>query len=39
VPASVGNRGRQLRELGWFATNVVRKVSIIVARRDAPWPY
>jgi Methyltransferase domain len=39
VPASVGNRGRQLGELGWFAGNVARKVSIMATRSAAPWPY
>jgi predicted O-methyltransferase YrrM len=39
APSSWGNRGRQLREMGWFAGNVAKKVSIVVTRRDAPWPY
>ena len=39
VPPTLANRGRQLRELPWFAANVARKVSIVVRRSDQPWPY
>jgi predicted O-methyltransferase YrrM len=38
-PATWANRGRQLRELPWFAANVARKLSIVVRRSDDPWPY
>jgi hypothetical protein len=38
-PGSLANRGRQLRELPWFAANVARKVSIAARRSDDPWPY
>lgn len=39
APASLANRGRQLRELPWFVANVARKLSIVARRSDDPWPY
>lgn len=35
----VGSTLRQLRELGWFAGNVVKKVLIALRLRGGPWPY
>jgi predicted O-methyltransferase YrrM len=35
----VGNLLRQLRELGWFARNLVVKVLIVARVRRGPWPY
>jgi hypothetical protein len=34
-----GNALRQLRELGWFARNLVLKGLIAVGLRRGPWPY
>jgi SAM-dependent methyltransferase len=39
VPASRGNRWKQLTELPWFAKNVATKAKIVVTRSKAPWPY
>jgi predicted O-methyltransferase YrrM len=33
------NAARQLRELGWFARNVVVKGLIVARLRRGPWPY
>ncbi len=35
----VGNAARQLRELPWFARNVVVKALIVARLRRGPWPY
>jgi predicted O-methyltransferase YrrM len=35
----VGNAARQLRELPWFARNVVVKALILARLRHGPWPY
>jgi predicted O-methyltransferase YrrM len=35
----VGNAARQLRELPWFARNVVVKALILARLRRGPWPY
>ncbi len=37
--ARVANAARQLGELPWFLTNVVRKVLIVLRLRRGPWPY
>jgi hypothetical protein len=34
-----GNAARQLRELPWFARNVVLKALIAARLRRGPWPY
>ena len=34
-----GNAARQLRELPWFARNVVVKALIVARLRRGPWPY
>jgi predicted O-methyltransferase YrrM len=34
-----GNAARQLRELGWFARNLVVKALIVARVRRGPWPY
>jgi predicted O-methyltransferase YrrM len=34
-----GNAARQLRELPWFAHNVVVKALIVARLRRGPWPY
>jgi predicted O-methyltransferase YrrM len=34
-----GNAARQLRELGWFARNLVVKALIVARLRRGPWPY
>ena len=34
-----GNALRQLRELPWFARNVVVKALILARVRRGPWPY
>jgi predicted O-methyltransferase YrrM len=34
-----GNAARQLRELPWFARNVVVKALILARLRRGPWPY
>ena len=35
----VGNVARQLRELPWFARNLVVKALIVARLRRGPWPY
>jgi predicted O-methyltransferase YrrM len=37
--AVAGNAARQLRELGWFARNLVVKALIVARVRRGPWPY
>ena len=37
--SGVGNAARQLRELPWFARNVVIKALIVARLRRGPWPY
>ena len=37
--ARVGNAGRQLAELPWFARNVVLKALIVAKVRKGDWPY
>jgi predicted O-methyltransferase YrrM len=37
--AIAGNAARQLRELGWFARNLVVKALIVARLRRGPWPY
>jgi precorrin-6B methylase 2 len=37
--AIAGNAARQLRELGWFARNLVVKGLIVARVRRGPWPY
>jgi predicted O-methyltransferase YrrM len=37
--AVVGNAASQLRELGWFARNLVVKALIVARLRRGPWPY
>ena len=36
---SAGNAARQLRELPWFARNVILKALILARLRRGPWPY
>jgi predicted O-methyltransferase YrrM len=38
-PGGAGNALRQLRELPWFARNVVVKALILARVRRGPWPY
>jgi predicted O-methyltransferase YrrM len=37
--AGMGNAARQLRELPWFARNLVVKALILARLRRGPWPY
>jgi predicted O-methyltransferase YrrM len=37
--ALLGNAVHQLRELGWFARNLVVKALIVARLRRGPWPY
>ena len=39
APSVVGNAGRQLAQLPWFARNVVLKVLIVAKLRKGDWPY
>jgi SAM-dependent methyltransferase len=37
--AVLGNAASQVRELGWFARNLVVKALIVARLRRGPWPY